>query len=49
MHDATPLIVAGRRIVWMHQAFVTGAGVLSFSFGLLLAYRIGISDGLLMF
>jgi ABC-type nickel/cobalt efflux system permease component RcnA len=43
---ATPLIVASRRLFWLHQGFVTGSGLLSFGFGLFLAYQIGIVDGL---
>jgi high-affinity nickel-transport protein len=38
---ATPFIVASRHRAWLHQGFVTGAGLLSFTFGLALAYRIG--------
>jgi high-affinity nickel-transport protein len=43
---ATPLIVASRRLAWLHQGFITGSGLLSFGFGLLLVYQIGIIDGL---
>jgi hypothetical protein len=43
---ATPLIVASRRLSWLHQGFITGSGLLSFAFGLFLAYQIGIIDGL---
>jgi high-affinity nickel permease len=43
---ATPLIVASRRLSWLHQGFITGSGLLSFGFGLFLVYQIGIIDGL---
>jgi hypothetical protein len=39
---ATPLIVASRRMSSLHQRLVTGSGLLSFGFGLFLAYQIGI-------
>ena len=40
---ATPFAVAARR---MHQGLVTGSGLLSFGFGLFLAYQLGIVDHL---
>ncbi|HEY6420669.1 MAG TPA: hypothetical protein VIX59_16875 [Candidatus Binataceae bacterium] len=43
---ATPFLVASRRLSWLHQGFVTGSGLLSFAFGLFLAYQIGIVDRL---
>jgi len=43
---ATPFMVASRRASWIHQGLVTGSGVLSFGFGLFLAYQIGIVDHL---
>ena len=43
---ATPLIVASRRMSSLHQRLVTGSGLLSFGFGLFLAYHIGIVDRL---
>jgi ABC-type nickel/cobalt efflux system permease component RcnA len=43
---ATPFMVASRRASWIHQGLVTGSGLLSFGFGLFLAYRIGIVDHL---
>ncbi len=43
---ATPFLVMSRRASWMHQALVTGSGLLSFGFGLFLAYQIGIVDHL---
>lgn len=43
---ATPLIVASRRMSLLHQRLVTGSGLLSFGFGLFLAYQIGIVDRL---
>ena len=39
---ATPFMVASRRASWIHQGLVTGSGLLSFGFGLFLAYQIGI-------
>lgn len=43
---ATPFIIASRRLSWLHQSFVTGAGLLSLGFGLLVAYQIGVVDRL---
>jgi hypothetical protein len=43
---ATPFMVASRRASWIHQGLVTGSGLLSFGFGLFLAYRTGIVDHL---
>jgi high-affinity nickel-transport protein len=43
---ATPMIFASRRMSSLHQRLVTGSGLLSFCFGLFLAYRIGIADRL---
>jgi hypothetical protein len=43
---ATPFIVVSRRASWIHQGLVTGSGLLSFGFGLFLAYQIGIVDHL---
>jgi ABC-type nickel/cobalt efflux system permease component RcnA len=43
---ATPLMVASRRMSSLHQRLVTGSGLLSFGFGLFLAYQIGIVDRL---
>jgi ABC-type nickel/cobalt efflux system permease component RcnA len=43
---ATPFIIASNRMAWIHQGFVTGAGLLSFTFGLFLAYQIGVVDRL---
>jgi hypothetical protein len=39
---ATPFIVASQRHLWLHNNFAAGAGLLSFGFGLFLAYRIGV-------
>ena len=39
---ATPLIVASRRMSSLHERLVTGSRLLSFGFGLFLAYKIGI-------
>jgi high-affinity nickel-transport protein len=43
---ATPFMLASQRVSWLHQGFVTGSGMLSFCFGLFLAYQIGIVDHL---
>jgi high-affinity nickel-transport protein len=43
---ATPFIIASRRLLWLHQGLVNSAGLLSFGFGLLLAYQIGVVDRL---
>jgi hypothetical protein len=43
---ATPFIVVSRRASWIRQTLVTGSGLLSFGFGLFLAYQIGIVDRL---
>ncbi len=43
---ATPLIVASQRMSLLHQRLVTGSGLLSFGFGLFLAYQVGIVDRL---
>jgi len=43
---ATPFMMASRRLSWFHEGFVTSAGLLSFGFGMFLAYRIGVVDRL---
>jgi len=43
---ATPFAVAAQRMSWTHQGLVTGSGLLSFGFGLFLAYQLGIVDHL---
>jgi ABC-type nickel/cobalt efflux system permease component RcnA len=43
---ATPFMVVSRRASWIHQGLVTGSGLLSFGFGLFLAYHIGVVDHL---
>ena len=43
---ATPFAVAAQRVSWMHHGLVTGSGLLSFGFGLFLAYQLGIVDHL---
>jgi len=43
---ATPFMVVSRRASWIRQTLVTGSGLLSFGFGLFLAYQIGIVDHL---
>ncbi len=43
---ATPLILASKRMATLHQQLVTGSGLLSFGFGLFLAYRISVVDRL---
>ena len=41
-----PFIFASLRMANFHQALVLGSGLLSFGFGLFLAYQLGIIDGL---
>jgi len=43
---AMPFMVVSRRALWIHQSLVTGSGLLSFGFGLFLAYQIGLVDHL---
>ena len=43
---STPFVVASRRVSWIRNGLVTGSGLLSFGFGLFLAYQIGIVDHL---
>jgi high-affinity nickel-transport protein len=43
---ATPLAVAPSRMSSLHQRFAAAAGLLSFGFGIFLAYRIGVVDRL---
>ncbi|MGO9452814.1 MAG: high-affinity nickel-transport family protein [Candidatus Binataceae bacterium] len=43
---ATPFLVAAKRMLWLHQGLVTGSGLLSFGFGLFLAYQLGVVDHL---
>jgi high-affinity nickel permease len=43
---ATPFMVVSRRASWIRQTLVTGSGLLSFGFGLFLAYQVSIVDHL---
>jgi hypothetical protein len=43
---AAPFVFAARRFTRLHEALVAGSGLLSFGFGLVLAYQIGIADRL---
>jgi ABC-type nickel/cobalt efflux system permease component RcnA len=43
---AAPIKVASGRLLWVHQSFVMGSGMLSFGFGLFLAYQLGVVDHL---
>jgi high-affinity nickel-transport protein len=43
---AAPFMAAAGRVSWLHRSFVTSSGLLSFGFGLLLAYQLGIVDHL---
>jgi hypothetical protein len=43
---ATPFMVAAERMLWINQSLVTSSGLLSFGFGLFLAYQLGIVDRL---
>jgi high-affinity nickel-transport protein len=43
---AVPVTLAGNRFVWISRSMVTGTGILSLAFGLVMAYQIGVMDGL---
>jgi hypothetical protein len=43
---AAPFLIAANRMLWLHRGLVTGSGLLSFGFGLILAYQLGVSDHL---
>jgi high-affinity nickel-transport protein len=43
---ALPFSFAGYRFDWLNRGLVTGSGILSLAFGLLLCYQIGFVDGL---
>jgi len=43
---ATPFMLAAERMLWINQGLVTSSGLLSFAFGLFLAYQLGIVDRL---
>jgi high-affinity nickel-transport protein len=43
---ATPFMIVSRQASWIRQTLVTGSGLLSFGFGLFLAYQIVIVDRL---
>ncbi len=43
---AVPMTVAGNRFAWMSRGMVTATGVLSLAFGVVVAYQIGVVDGL---
>jgi high-affinity nickel-transport protein len=43
---AVPVTVAGKRFAWISRTMVTGTGVLSLLFGLVVAYQIGVVNGL---
>jgi hypothetical protein len=43
---ALPFSYAGTRFSGLHRALISGSGLLSFGFGLFLAYQIGFVDGL---
>jgi len=43
---AAPVTAAGNRFAWISKTMVMGTGVLSLLFGLVVAYQIGIVDGL---
>lgn len=43
---AAPVTFAAGRLSRMHQGFATGAGLLSFGFGVFLAYQLGVVDHL---
>jgi high-affinity nickel-transport protein len=41
-----PLTLAGNRFAWLSRSLVTGTGLLSLAFGIVVAYQIGVIDGL---
>jgi high-affinity nickel-transport protein len=43
---AMPFLLAAHRMSWLHQSFITCSGLLSFGFGLFLAYQLGVVDHL---
>lgn len=43
---AAPMTLAAGRLAGIHQGIVTGSGLLSFGFGLFLAYQLGVVDHL---
>jgi hypothetical protein len=43
---ALPFSFAGYRFAWLNRSLVTGSGILSLVFGLLVCYQIGFVDGL---
>jgi hypothetical protein len=43
---AAPFLLAANRMLWLHRGLVTGSGLLSFGFGLVLAYQLGVVDHL---
>jgi hypothetical protein len=43
---AAPFLLAANRMLWLHRGLVTGSGLLSFGFGLILAYQLGVVDHL---
>jgi high-affinity nickel-transport protein len=43
---ALPFSFAGHRFAWLNRSLVTGSGILSLAFGLLVCYQIGVVDGL---
>lgn len=43
---AAPFLAAGKRFAWLNRSLVAATGVVSLIFGLVVAYRIGIVDGL---
>jgi high-affinity nickel-transport protein len=43
---AVPVTLAGYRFAWLSRSLVTGTGILSLAFGVVVAYQIGVVDGL---
>jgi High-affinity nickel-transport protein len=43
---AAPFLLAANRMLWLHRGLVTGSGLLSFGFGVVLAYQLGVVDHL---
>jgi high-affinity nickel-transport protein len=43
---AVPATLATNRFAWLSRGLVTGTGLLSLAFGIVVAYQIGVTDGL---
>jgi len=43
---AVPFWLSANRMLWLHRGLVAGSGLLSFGFGVFLAYQLGVADHL---